>query len=521
MFSPSSKRCSFPKLYIAILAGLLMITLTACKQVQLPPFEFQSDSSASAVTNNVESAPTADDIALRALIVANELMGDPSAGRDLPSIDSPMAQLGKKLFFTKSLGGDLDSACVSCHHPQLGGGDGLALSIGTGAHNPDLLGPGRTHPNGAPNVPRNAPTTFNIGMWDKVLFWDGRVESLGKTTGLGGADGSGIRTPDVPFGMPDPHAGENLAMAQARFPVTSNEEMRGHEFEVTGTNDIVRQRLAARIGGYDLNLTNETEENHWVTQFESVFGPAESVESLISEQRIAHALSEYERSQVFVETPWKAYVQGDDEALSDAAKRGALLFYQPVEAGGADCASCHSGDFFTDEAFHAIAVPQIGPGKETVTVGADDGRFRETHNLDDLFAFRTPSLLNVAVTGPYGHDGAYSTLEGIVRHHLNPLEACLQYDMSQLDPTIQVEHSLANTEQVMDKIALNRARGLKTITNIEMTDNQVDDLVAFMHALTDPCVTDSACLSPWIPSADELDPDGQRLIAVIPSLEEE
>ena len=118
------------------------------------------------------------DIALRGLIQKHGLRGDPALGREIPSIDEPLAQLGRKLFFSKSLGGDRDSACVTCHHPALGGGDGLPMSIGVGADDPDLLGPGRTHPDGDLTVPRNAPTTFNIALWEKGLFWDSRVESL-------------------------------------------------------------------------------------------------------------------------------------------------------------------------------------------------------------------------------------------------------------------------------------------------------------------------------------------------------
>lgn len=516
-----------------VFAVVTVLALTGC-QLMLPPVDLETAIQQRSLTKENDSAsldsiqrdpephhPTSDDIALRSLIAAHNLTGDPTMGRTLPSIDSPMAQLGKKLFFTKSLGGDMDVACVSCHHPELGGGDGLALSIGVGAHNPDMLGPGRTHPEGAPNVPRNAPTTFNVGLWDKVLFWDGRVESLGKTVGQGGADGLGIRTPDVPFGLADDNAGNNLVMAQARFPVTSKEEMRGHSFANTGTNDIVRQQLAARIGGYDLEFADASNANLWKAEFEAVYGPADSIEELITEWRIAEAISEYERSQVFVDTPWKSYVEGDLTAISSAAKRGAQLFYQTQEQGGANCASCHTGDFFTDEGFHVLALPQIGPGKESVTPGADDGRFRETKHLDDLYAFRTPSLINVAVTGPYGHDGAYATLEGIVRHHLNPIEACSVYDMEQLDPNIPVDNARVNTEAIMDKLAYNRARGIPAIRNTTLNDDQVDDLVAFLHALTDPCVTDAACLSPWVPAADEVDPDQRRLMAVIPSLEQQ
>ena len=85
------------------------------------------------------------DTRLRTEINAQGLTGDPGALGNLPSIDDPIPALGRVLFFTKGLGGDEDSACVSCHHPLLGGGDDLALSIGVGAEQPDLLGPGRVH----------------------------------------------------------------------------------------------------------------------------------------------------------------------------------------------------------------------------------------------------------------------------------------------------------------------------------------------------------------------------------------
>ena len=131
---------------------------------------------------------------LRQLIQGHGLTGDPSQGRNIPSINSPKAQLGMKLFYSKALSLNFDSACVSCHHPLLGGGDNLSLPIGTEAVDPDLLGPGRRHKNtgvstydGGPTVPRNAPTTFNAALADVGQFWDNRIESI---TGAPGKNGS-------------------------------------------------------------------------------------------------------------------------------------------------------------------------------------------------------------------------------------------------------------------------------------------------------------------------------------------
>ena len=314
---------------------------------------------------------------LIALAKSTGITGDPTTGRTLPSITDPKAQLGKKLFFTKGLGGNVDSACVTCHHPTLGGGDNLSLPIGVGSETPDLLGVGRFHSSdpavyeedkggefdGGPTVPRNAPTTFNIALWDQVLFHDGRVESLGKEANENGASGAGIRTPDSAFGIADPDAGENLTAAQARFPVTSNEEMRGFEVGQT-SRGAIRDLLALRLAGT------------WGDEFINAFGDA-----AITYPLIAEAIGEYERSQIFVDTPWKKFIEGDKDAISESAKRGAMKFFDTAENGGANCVSCHSGDFFTNEKFHVTAAPQIGRGKgnDNGTLKNDDfGRFRET-----------------------------------------------------------------------------------------------------------------------------------------------
>ncbi|CAH0992304.1 hypothetical protein SIN8267_02423 [Sinobacterium norvegicum] len=446
---------------------------------------------------------------LSQLITDQGLVGDPTVGRVLPSINDAKAQLGKKLFFTKALGGDSDAACVSCHHPMLGGGDNLSLSIGVGAVDADLLGQGRLHSStaphfdGGPTVPRNAPTTFNIALWDAVLFLDGRVESVGKTALLNGADGLGIRTPDVAFGEIDPEAGNNLTVAQARFPVTSAEEMRGFIFEADNDNQAVRRGLSLKLQGLA----------GWPAEFAAVYGSDE-----ITYARIAEAIAAYENSQVFVDTPWRAFVEGDSQALSTAAVEGALLFFQPVDEGGAGCGGCHSGDFFTDEQFHVLATPQIGRGKgdsNGVTGNDDFGRYRETGEEQDKYRFRTPTLLNVAVTGPWGHAGAYTSLAATVEHMLDPEQAVANFDFDQLDPSIPVADTLINTDFALQQLLAQRQAGVaKVQRKVAYNDEDVANLVAFLQALTDPCVNNRACMSPWIVEPGETGQDDLVLLAI-------
>ena len=446
---------------------------------------------AAAACNDSTSDPGSEtDHALRRLIQANGLTGDPAAGLELPRIDEPVAVLGRKLFFSKSLGGDRDSACVSCHHPMLGGGDGLALSIGVGADDPDLLGPGRTHPDGDLTVPRNAQTTFNLALWEVGLFWDARVEHLGDAN---------IRTPDSDYGTADPEAGDTISAAQARFPVTSPEEMRGFEFVLDGTNDEVRNALAQRL----------TDDGHWAPEFEAAFGSSE-----ITYGRIAEAIGAYEDSQVFTDTPWRAYIEGDNDAIGESAKRGALLFFRSVEDDGANCASCHSGDFFTDEDFHSVCAPQIGRGKGDGLRGTNDfGRARETADRNERFAFRTPTLANVSATGPYLHSGAYDNLADVVRHHLDPQAAMKRFDPASV-PLAASEDFDQNTQEMFDFLAVSGKAIEYFDAPLEYTEAQVEDLVTFLETLTDPCVLDRECLAPWIAELAADDVDGHLLIAV-------
>jgi cytochrome c peroxidase len=521
MFSIHPRKTQFNKphifknnlLFKCTILLLLSLFLVACND---------DDSEEADTSTPVDQTDPNLDSDLRAIIVQQALTGDPSTGRTLPNIEDPKAQLGMKLFYTKSLGGDFDSACVTCHHPMLGGGDDLVLPIGVDAEIDDLLGPGRMHKvngdhfDGGPTVPRNSPTTFNIALWDEYLFHDGRVESLGKTEKMGGNDGLGIRTPDVPFETSDNDAVVNLVVAQARFPVTSNEEMKNFSNFEGIDNYQVRENLEQRLGDYGNPLGGKLIVNFWLAEFREAFvNPDGTAQELITFDNIAKAIGEYESSQVFVETPWKAYVQGDNAAISDEAKRGAKLFFNSYEDGGANCSACHSGDFFSDEDFHVIGMAQIGRGKGDGERGTEDfGRFRESRDEKDKYAFRTPSLLNVTATGPWGHAGASSTLEHAIRTHLNPQAELDNYDFSQLAPNIQAYDMVANTQRVIDKLVANRDQDIPSIEIISLTDTEVAELLAFLAVLTDPCEEDRECMSQWIPDASDTNPDSLRLNAI-------
>lgn len=487
---------------------LISLVSVGCESGAVDDQQDEQQSEDSLVTD------TALDQQLRALVADQNITGDPTTGLDIPSIHDPLSQLGMKLFFSKSLGGEMDSACVTCHHPALGGTDNLSLGVGVEAIDIDVLGAGRRSIDGGFHVPRNAPTTFNSALYRESLFWDSRISQLD----------NGIRTPDTSVNTADSNAGDSLLTAQAKFPVTSVEEMKTERFETGSSNEAVRGHLAARIGGYNggFDAANELSANNWSAEFQTAYGSSESPESLVNYNNIAKALASYEASQIFINNPWKNYIDGNNEAISDQAKQGAVLFFTSRENGGGDCSRCHSGDLFSDESHHVVAFPQIGPGKGDGPTSDDDfGLERETGNTNDRYKFRTPSLLNSSMTAPYGHAGAYQTLREVIRHYDQPGRAldlfqdnnwCNMISDNANENSCNTAFPNARTNTQRAQNALDEQPRDDSINGINLNNNEVDALIAFLETLTDPCIQDRSCLAPWIPPANG-GPDGNQLNA--------
>jgi cytochrome c peroxidase len=124
-------------------------------------------------------------------------------------------------------------------------------------------------------------------------------------------------------------------------------------------------------------------------------------------QGIAEAIAAFERTVISTNSAFDKYVLGDSKAMDEAAVRGMTLF-----KGKARCILCHNGPNFTDNQFHNLGVPQVGPMKE------DLGRYYVTKVEKDKGAFKTPTLRSITETAPYMHDGVFKTL-GEVLDFLN------------------------------------------------------------------------------------------------------
>jgi len=171
----------------------------------------------------------------------------------------------------------------------------------------------------------------------------------------------------------------------------------------------------------------------------------------LSMLNLTKAISAFERTLVSSNSPWDRYREGDQTALSVAALRGMKIFFS--EKG--DCFHCHQGQDFTDDSLRNTAL---------TTVYSDTGLARITGKDQDVGKFKVPTLRNVELTGPYMHDGSIKTLRDVVEHYNSGGAANL------------------NADPLMRPLGLSEA--------------EVNDLVAFLKALTDHSFTQDPRFGP-------------------------
>jgi cytochrome c peroxidase len=295
---------------------------------------------------------------------------DPALG--LPPLDAaqndPSAaariELGRRLFMDRRLSRNGTMSCGMCHVPEQGFTvNEMATAIGI---------EGRS-------LRRNAPTVLNVGL-EPSLFHDGRETSLER---------------------------------QAWSPLLAADEM----------GNVSRDAVVERIRGLA----------DYSAAFARIFPDAG-----VDANTIGAALASYQRSLVAADSRFdRWFFNGSSSALTEVEREGFELF-----RGKAGCGNCHligeRNALFTDHGFHntgvgwaharaataTVSVP-LGGGQTTDISRADmialfggdlrdDGRFEVTHLQQDRWAYKTPSLRNVAITGPYMHDGSLATLGEVI-----------------------------------------------------------------------------------------------------------
>lgn len=265
-------------------------------------------------------------------------------------------ELGRLLFWDPILSGDMDIACATCHLPEFGYSDGRARSAGTSGQG---TGPARV-PGEIGEVPRNAQTVLNT-------IWNGINE-------LGVFD---------PATAPMFRDNRTQSLAnQALDPIRSREEMRGDNFTEAEIDAAVITRLSG-ISEYQV-------------LFSDVFG-----ENSITMTNIGNALADYQSTLIANNSPFDRWMRGDTNAMTQQQFNGMNLF---ADTG---CADCHSGPMFSNYELQVLGVAEA------------DG-LTEPDTGNGSFAFRTPTLRQLAFTGPYFHGGQDSDLNDVIDFYDNP-----------------------------------------------------------------------------------------------------
>jgi cytochrome c peroxidase len=266
--------------------------------------------------------------------------------------------LGRLLFWDPILSGQKDVACATCHHPAFGYADGLDLSVGA---NGVGLGTSRSFAAGHAGRPvkRNSQTVLNAAF--------------------NGLTAAGDLTPATAPMFWDLRV--RSLESQAMEPLKALDEMRGEAFAEDHAISTVVARLSASA------------------EYRRLFARAFGGPAPVNERNLGRALGAFERTLVATNTTFDRYMRGDTTALDPEQLRGMERF-QSV-----GCINCHSGPMFSDFAPHVLGVP------DNVKLSASDDGVNRT------YAFRTPSLRNLAVTGPYMHNGAFASLQEVINFY--------------------------------------------------------------------------------------------------------
>ncbi|MBN9160741.1 MAG: di-heme enzyme [Myxococcales bacterium 68-20] len=329
-----------------------------------------------------------------------------------------------------------------------------------------------------PVVPAENPMTHAKVALGRRLFYDRRLSSNGKVSCATChvqrfAFASGAKNPVGVDGQPHPRNAPSLANAgyHARYNwaapslASLEAQIRGPLFgegaptvEMGLTTDAVRAAALAALRADD--------------RYRALLAEAFPESDELGWDEIIRAIASFERALVSMNAPIDRFRRGDTSAMSYAAMRGVEIFNTDYK--GAVCHHCHNGITFTNDVTHERApfdevvytnVGLYNVGGTGAYPAGNQGLFEVTDNPADRGKFRTPSLRNASVTGPYMHDGSVATLVEVIDHY-------------QRGGRLIDEGPLAGD----GRESPNKERGLGGMT---LDDDDVRDLIAFLDALTD------------------------------------
>ena len=355
-----------------------------------------------------------------------------------PEIDINLATIGANLFADESLSFNSKISCKSCHLDEHSSTDGLPNAIGVGG-----AGKGKQRlESGGLVVPRNVLPLWGRGIEQfTTLFWDGKVE---------------LRAGEIVSQFLNHAPSDDPLVVAAHLPLVEIREMVLDNAEV----DASYKLETVDAGNQLLEKIISTEKNN-----PSILALAAHFRIPVKDVKPIHvgqALATHIRNKFRLrKTGLNAFINGEN-SVSQSAINGGLLFY-----GKGRCVACHDGPMFSDLDFHVVAFPQAGFGKNGF--GVDYGRYNVTDKPSDLYKFRTPPLIEVMNTAPYGHSGSLMRIEDAISAHFDPLKFLKPQDMKSLD-RVNLLHKLQNINS--------------DIMIPFLDEREVDELVEFLKLLS-------------------------------------
>jgi cytochrome c peroxidase len=261
----------------------------------------------------------------------------------------------------------------------------------------DFIKEGYRRPQDIP-FPKENPYTLNKALLGHRLFFDRRLsrssaQSCASCHDPGFAWGDGLRV-GVGFGM---------AKLGRRSPSIINAAW-GAVYMWDGRAANLEEQTKGPIQSpTEMNITmgELVKRLASLPEYSLLFEAAFPNEGLTADT-LSEALATYERTIVSQEAPFDVWIDGDESAISESAKRGFVVFNTTGH-----CSSCHEGWNFTNDGFQDIGLPD-----------ADTGRGQLLPRITKMnHAFKTPGLREIARRGPYTHDGSLATLEEVIDHY--------------------------------------------------------------------------------------------------------
>jgi len=341
-------------------------------------------------------------------------------------------KLGQLLFHETALAinpikaeGTFTYSCASCHSAGAGFQASKAQGIGEGGIGFSNAGGDRTK-NEAYEVseldiqPVRTPTLLN-GAYQECMLWNGQFGATGPNE-----DTQANWTPGTP-----------------------------KEINNLGYEGLETQAIAGlKVHRLDIDM-NHLSQFGYKEMFDEVF-PEFPLGNRYTKETAGLAIAAYERSVLANKAPFQQWLRGNQVALSENQKKGALLFF-----GKADCVKCHTGPALNSMSFHALGLNDLsGDVHGIIDPATKKGRGGFTNNPDDDYTFKTPQLYNLENSKFYGHGASFTSIEEVIRYKNEGVAENSAVSTTQLSPDFK---PLNLTDQEIDLIVDFISNGLNDI----------------------------------------------------------